>query len=313
MTVFLPNRNHAAYVGRALEAILSQSRQPDEIVVVDDASTDNSCEVIEPYLKRHPRMRLIRRENCLGTIRNFEAVLAECRTDYLYGAAADDYVLEGFLERAMAQASAHPEAGMIFGKINVQSVDGVPLGTSEVGRWKTSGFFSPERYFEDFLEQESPFRAFGSTAIYRTEVLRHLGIARFGELGHWYDGFLGRVIGLKYGVVYLAEPSAVWTVQPGGMSQSVMTDPARCEEIILKTEAFMRSAEFHDLFPQSHVEKWASTYRRVIRWYSFPFVAKAFAVSRSWMRYAWFRKMMGAAEHVLRLCFMKPGKTGAYS
>jgi glycosyltransferase involved in cell wall biosynthesis len=60
ISVVLPNYNHAEYIGEALEAILSQSVRPKEVIVVDDNSTDGSIAVIEKFLRRDSIIRLIR-------------------------------------------------------------------------------------------------------------------------------------------------------------------------------------------------------------------------------------------------------------
>ena len=49
LSVLMPNYNHARFVGIALDAILGQSRRADEIILVDDVSTDNSVEVMTEY------------------------------------------------------------------------------------------------------------------------------------------------------------------------------------------------------------------------------------------------------------------------
>ena len=47
LSVVLPNYNHAKLIGRALAALLAQKRAADEIIVIDDGSTDDSVAVIE--------------------------------------------------------------------------------------------------------------------------------------------------------------------------------------------------------------------------------------------------------------------------
>ena len=59
ISVLLPNYNHRAFVTRALDALVAQSKQADEILVVDDCSTDDSVFLIEGYRDRLPQLRLI--------------------------------------------------------------------------------------------------------------------------------------------------------------------------------------------------------------------------------------------------------------
>jgi glycosyltransferase involved in cell wall biosynthesis len=58
VTVITPNFNHARYLSRRIDSILSQTFQDIELIILDDASTDNSREVIESYAK-DPRVKTI--------------------------------------------------------------------------------------------------------------------------------------------------------------------------------------------------------------------------------------------------------------
>ena len=69
LSVVTPNYNHGHLIGRAIEAVLSQSRCPDEYLILDDASTDNSLEIIEHYASRHPFIRVLRNKQNLGVSR----------------------------------------------------------------------------------------------------------------------------------------------------------------------------------------------------------------------------------------------------
>ena len=59
LSVVLPNYNHARYLESALVAHLNQSALPLEIIVVDDASTDESRTIVKRLAARHPIVRLV--------------------------------------------------------------------------------------------------------------------------------------------------------------------------------------------------------------------------------------------------------------
>ena len=56
VTVVTPNYNHARYLPERIDSILAQTFQDFELLILDDASTDNSREVIESYT-RHQNVR----------------------------------------------------------------------------------------------------------------------------------------------------------------------------------------------------------------------------------------------------------------
>ena len=60
VSVIIPVFNNAATISRALDSVFNQTAQPREIFIVDDASTDNSCAVIEKYIQDKTNARLLR-------------------------------------------------------------------------------------------------------------------------------------------------------------------------------------------------------------------------------------------------------------
>ena len=68
LSVIIPNYNRAALIGETLDNVFAQTRPPDEVIVVDDGSTDDSVAVIERY---GARITLIRQANAgPGAARN---------------------------------------------------------------------------------------------------------------------------------------------------------------------------------------------------------------------------------------------------
>ena len=112
LSVTMSNYNHGHYIGGALDAILSQSARPGEVIVIDDASTDNSIEVIQSVVRRDPVVRLIRNGHNMGILANCATLLEMAAGDYIYSAAADDFVLTGFFEKSLSLLEQHPQAGL---------------------------------------------------------------------------------------------------------------------------------------------------------------------------------------------------------
>ena len=112
LSVVMANRNHARYLPRALEAVLSQSLPPREVIVLDDASTDDSRKVLDQFASRFPILQIVRNESQCGVTATYNRGFALARCRYLQPIAADDYLLPGFIEKAMRQFARHPEAGV---------------------------------------------------------------------------------------------------------------------------------------------------------------------------------------------------------
>src|ERR1700685_1368898 len=116
LSVVLPNYNHSKLIGRALQALTTQERPPDEIIVVDDASTDDSVRVIEGFAAKATAITLLRNTHNLGVTPTLERGLRATRGTYVYFAAADDFVLQGFFETALQRLAANPDLSLFFGE-----------------------------------------------------------------------------------------------------------------------------------------------------------------------------------------------------
>lgn len=120
-SVVIPLYNKASYVGDTLSALLNQSRLPDELIVVDDASSDGSMAVVESTLAAHAArtagMRLellsLSRNGGPGNARNRGLALA--RGDYVQFLDADDILFPDCLERVIRTLREHPADFVILG------------------------------------------------------------------------------------------------------------------------------------------------------------------------------------------------------
>src|SRR5512146_981209 len=100
LSVIVPNYNHARFLPSSLGALLSQDCQPDDIIVIDDASTDDSVAIVQSLIAEHPHARLVRNQRNQGVIAALNAGLGMARGDLIYFGAADDVVLPGFFSRS---------------------------------------------------------------------------------------------------------------------------------------------------------------------------------------------------------------------
>jgi glycosyltransferase involved in cell wall biosynthesis len=297
--VFIPNRNHAALLPRAMDAILQQSRSADQWIVVDDASTDRSADVLRAYAAKHGRPETIFHTQNIGVIPTFSEVLPKFTTDYLYPAAADDYALPGFFNKALAAADAHAGVGVIFGAMEVRDTQGRLINMID-GPWKKPTYLTPDQFEREFLMRESPLRAYGCSILYRTDALKEIGLERFSELGHGYDNFLWRAIAMKYGAYYIPEALGVWCVQPGSISQSAMRDRASAETIVRLTAKWMRTEEFKNLFSEAYIRSWEARYLNFLKIYCNPVLRPMMDAAVSMAKYPMLRPVVHAGEAVMR-------------
>lgn len=267
LSVLMPNYNHAAYLAEAIAGIVGQSRPPDEFLILDDASRDNSLDVITPFLDQYPFIRLIRHERNQGVNAACQRLFAEARGDYVFSAAADDIRLPDFFQNAMSMAERFPQAGLVFGIVSTIDEQGRELFSSALSRWQEACYADPQRFLREYLAVERPSHSATSAAIYRRDAMQEVGGYR-ADLGPWADTFAFRAIGLKYGVCYLPVEGVQSRVIVGSYSHQTRVQPWKTLDLIARAVSTMQSPEFSDRFPVEHVRQWQRDYRwQVIRDY----------------------------------------------
>ena len=112
VSVVITTYNYERFVAAAIESVLRQTVRPDEIVVVDDGSTDATAAVVARYAARG--VRYIRQANAgPGAARN--RGIRETRGDLIAFLDADDRWLPDKLARQLAHLRRYPAAGLVTG------------------------------------------------------------------------------------------------------------------------------------------------------------------------------------------------------
>ena len=106
----MTNYNYGRYVGEAVESVLGQSRPADQIVLVDDGSTDDSRSVIEAY---DSRITIVTTEN-RGVVAATNEALARCEGEIVALLDADDLLEPGRLASLAAVYEADPDVQWVF-------------------------------------------------------------------------------------------------------------------------------------------------------------------------------------------------------
>src|SRR5215472_7974260 len=103
--------NYGRFLGQALDSLLAQTLTDWEAIVIDDASTDETGDVLARYLD-DPRIRAIAHAERIGNIASYNEGLDQARGELVGILSADDYVLRSdALERQASVSAARPDVG----------------------------------------------------------------------------------------------------------------------------------------------------------------------------------------------------------
>ncbi|MGI9069497.1 MAG: glycosyltransferase family 2 protein [Pyrinomonadaceae bacterium] len=107
-SVVIPTYNRAAFIEATLESVLSQTYPHYEIIVVDNCSTDNTDEVLQPLI-RADRIQFIRHEQNYERARSRNTGMSVAKGDFVTLLDSDDFMYPDNLADAADYARAHPE------------------------------------------------------------------------------------------------------------------------------------------------------------------------------------------------------------
>jgi len=120
VTVCLPTFNKARYLGAAIESVLSQEFCDYELLILDDASTDNTRKVVRGFCDE--RIRYVVNPQNLGLVQNWNRCLQMASADYTLVFHDDDVMLPRLLLREVEVFERHPEVVLVH--TAAQVIDG---------------------------------------------------------------------------------------------------------------------------------------------------------------------------------------------
>jgi glycosyltransferase involved in cell wall biosynthesis len=113
VSVVVASYNHARFLARRMDSLISQTYQDLEIIVIDDCSPDNSVEILRRYTD-HPRVRLIVREHNGGWVAVSNQGVELATGEFVIFANCDDACDVRMIERLVAALRTNPSAGIAF-------------------------------------------------------------------------------------------------------------------------------------------------------------------------------------------------------
>jgi glycosyltransferase involved in cell wall biosynthesis len=115
VTVLTPVYNGEAYLAQCIESVLAQTYEPWEYVLVDNASTDRTPEILQDYAARDPRLRIHTNARFVPVIENHNIAARQLGLDarWCKFVSADDALFPDCLARMVALAEAHPSVGLV--------------------------------------------------------------------------------------------------------------------------------------------------------------------------------------------------------
>ena len=219
VSVIVPNYNHEKYLPERLRSITGQTYQNMEIILLDDASTDNSRAILQKFSSDENRARFIpNTQNSGSTFKQWRKGLSQARGKYVWLAESDDAAEPTFLETLIEKLEASPGLSLAYCQLQMVSPNGEKLGTPEQP-WLSE--IDPLRWNTDFVND-------GIDEIRRSLVVKNTILNASGVVFRNAEGIADLVddsmrlcadwlfwvrLLQSGGLAYVAQPLSRWRLQ----------------------------------------------------------------------------------------------------
>ncbi len=239
VSVIIPNYNHAQFLNQRVSSILNQTFKDFELIILDDCSTDNSCEIIEKIKEESPSIITIFNDKNSGSpFIQWNRGVREAKGEYIWIAESDDYAHESFLHRAVDTLNNNPNVGFVHCNSNVIDLQNGKQCTSL--EWNCT--LDNKKWREDFInngeEEICSSLCIKNTinnvsgVLFRKEAYQNCGYAKetMRYSGDWqlYVSILS-----KYSIAYICDPLNTIRIHSQSTMNRYFKDPRYLKEVTL--------------------------------------------------------------------------------
>lgn len=261
LCVIIPCYNELLRIPGIVEMFFRQTRQPDELIIVDDCSTDGSYELLRSLMPACPFLNVIRTPKNIGPVGAMQSGFRGVTTaahytqnpiSHVFFGAMDDGWAPLFVERMMQAAFLYPQAGIVFCD--------VLEGRDILGHRFVPGYSDPHQAASQMQGQN----IYGCAAVWRHDVIEASHM--FDPALRWHsDWFASQATALAHGVVYVPEVLAESTFRPDSYSNRGRLDWEQQGPILEHILGLMNAPEFYHLLPAFIWAKSMNHFPEVVR------------------------------------------------
>ena len=178
VSVIVPNYNHASYLDKRIDSILSQTYKDFELILLDDCSTDNSKEIIEKYANNEHVTHVIYNEHNSGSpFYQWRKGVDLAQGEWIWIAESDDWSKENYLEVVMTALEKHNTCGIAYTLAHMMR-DGIEQWelkyTGEIIEWQGKSFLENKLLYGNVIYNVS-------MVVFRKEIFQRITDNKFGR------------------------------------------------------------------------------------------------------------------------------------
>ncbi len=240
VSVIIPTYNRARYLKECIDSVLNQGFMNLEIIVCDNASTDNTTQIINSFNDK--RIFYYRNNTNLGATKNYNKVLSYVTGDFIQIFGDDDVMNIGCIQKKLEIFNSYPTVGLIHTDLNIineksEITSADHWAKNAWGKWSTthseSRFFSNAEYHKILYRIRNIISM--ATVMIRREVFEKVGYFN-SNLDYIIDWDYWLRITLFYDVYYLNEKLISQRLHASNEQKSMTQLIHKNEEKIMYTD-----------------------------------------------------------------------------
>lgn len=212
ISIIAPNYNDSKYFDRWFVAALSQTKQPHEIIICDDASTDDSLKLLEQYRNKHPSLiKIVSLKKNTGGFQAFNEGVKIATGDFVACWSMDDEMLDEYIEKMSTYINLFKKEDLFLCRAVVEREDSWFYPKNTTGG---AVVFSAEGFCRGL--QEHSIGCFIGHILRRTTMLDYIENGG-GEIKACFDAMYIYFTGLSKGAVLVNDFLVIYHARFGGL------------------------------------------------------------------------------------------------
>lgn len=175
ISVCIASYNHEKYLVETIESVLAQSYQNLEVIIVDDASVDQSPQILRNYQSNNcGRVRVLCLQKNIGPSEALNLALEHAKGEFIAFLGSDDRMRPSRLEKQLKFMQNHPETGALFTRVRCIDMYGQPTADAGDAADVSDVFDTPITDIRWQLLNRNILNA--PSAMIRRDVINHIGL-----------------------------------------------------------------------------------------------------------------------------------------
>lgn len=242
ITTIIPTHCRPHLLKRAIRSALAQSYPFFSLHICDNASDDDTAEIVQTFMRKDSRIRYYRHEKKLPMLDNYLFGLNTVKTTFFSFLSDDDVLLPWFYETALEQFRLHPDSAFFAGSSLIVTEKGriteAPLQT-----WKRTGHFAAGESIVDMIGRFP----IPTSVLFQTSRVNSIKIDPTHPLT-WDCDYLIH-IAAQYPIVVSKKPCAFFTTHPNAYSNS-----QKAENWLKGFAQIQKKLSTHEFLPKDTIE-----------------------------------------------------------